>query len=164
MKWMEVNTIEELKSCGKLKDIRQDIKLLLGDKHSITGRGYADILKRILEFREIAKLFVNQDALVSETAQVIDVTLTPLSSNQEITDQIFVSKASEYIFYLTALDGNTRMNYLKIEDKHFTSKKEAKKWRDEISKIIHPDLCHQKEATQAMSELNMLYQLMIGRG
>ena len=35
--------------------------------------------------------------------------------------------------------------------------------RDKISKVIHPDLCHHQKASEAMAQLNDLYNQMVGR-
>ena len=73
----------------------------------------------------------------------------------------FISKASEYIFYLVELDGKERMEKLKVTRKHYSNKKVAKEWRDNIAKEIHPDVCKIKDAEKAIAKLNQLYAGMI---
>ena len=85
---------------------------------------------------------------------------------KEITtpsEQYFISPSIEYIFYLVELDGEIRMNKLNITSKLFKDKKEAKSWRDKISKLIHPDVCPHAKSSEAMMKLNELYQQMTGR-
>lgn len=55
------------------------------------------------------------------------------------------------------------MNKLNITSKLFKDKKEAKSWRDKISKLIHPDVCPHAKSSEAMMKLNELYQQMTGR-
>ena len=55
------------------------------------------------------------------------------------------------------------MKKLGVNASHFSSKKAAKAWREQISKVIHPDFCSHQQATAAMAKLNDLYQQMVGR-
>ena len=73
-----------------------------------------------------------------------------------------MTEACEYIFYLVELDGKLRMDKLGITPTLFSNKKTAKRWRDRISKVIHPDCCHHQRASEAMAELNQLYNQMTG--
>ena len=89
-------------------------------------------------------------------------------SKERVNDRVndsdyFTSLASEYIFYLTELDGQLRMNKLNIKSTHFSDQRQAKSWRDKISKVIHPDLCHHQKASEAMAQLNDLYNQMVWR-
>ena len=77
--------------------------------------------------------------------------------------EYFNSQASEYIFYLTELDGEQRLKKLGVSATHFSSKKAAKTWHNQISKVIHPDVCSHQKAAIAMAKLNDLYQQMVGR-
>ena len=54
------------------------------------------------------------------------------------------------------------MDKLGITPTLFSSQKAAKKWRDKISKAIHPDHCSHEKANEAMAQLNALYHQMTG--
>ena len=82
-------------------------------------------------------------------------------NNNYNDNKYFISKASEYIFYLVELDGKERMEKLKVTRKHYSNKKVAKEWRDNIAKEIHPDVCKIKDAEKAIAKLNQLYSGMI---
>lgn len=71
----------------------------------------------------------------------------------------------KYIWTLCYTDGMTRANLLGITIKHYESKKLAKKWRNEILKMVAPDKNNQsKESNIATSKLNDLYEGMIKDG
>jgi len=43
----------------------------------------------------------------------------------------------------------------------YSDKIAAKRWRDYIVKLIHPDRCKNEKAGEALVELNQLYEDMI---
>ena len=139
MRWLNAKSIEELKQYGSIKLLRQDITEFMGEKHTIKGRSYEEIFKRIVEFKEVSTKLVR------------------LTRND-----YFVSDSDKYIFYLVELDGEDRFNKLQLTDTQFRERKAAKKWRDNIAKVIHPDCCHHPKANEAMNELTMLYDMMKG--
>lgn len=71
------------------------------------------------------------------------------------------SLADQYIHNLVKLDGMKRMEALKITKKHYQKKTIAVKWRNEIAKAIHPDICKNEAAEQAMAKLNELFSSMM---
>ncbi|MGL6104621.1 hypothetical protein [Romboutsia sp.] len=115
MRWINVTSVEELKTLGKFRDITWEIKQDLDEMANISGRNWKVLYDKIVKFREFTRLVTVQ---------------------QQDTDSYFTSKANEYIFYLTELDGEIRMKKLGITKSHFTNKKKSKKWRDKISKQI----------------------------
>lgn len=143
MRWLNVNSVEELKSLGKFREVSREIKEDVGNNIKITGRGWNDIYENIIKFRNVIKKVDNYQ--------------------QKNNDSYFVSPTDEYIFYLTELDGEIRMNKLGITKTHFTNKKKAKQWRDTISKQIHPDVSKHKKSEEAMAKLNSIYSLMVGK-
>ena len=77
------------------------------------------------------------------------------------SNPFFKSADAELIFYLTQADGETRMKKLEVNRKHYTDKKAAKAWRDNLMKIIHPDESKNPFAADAAAEVNRIYEDMI---
>lgn len=69
-------------------------------------------------------------------------------------DGIFTSKTSEYIFYLTKLDGKQRNDLLGITDSHYINKTLAKQWYDSILDYIK--LVGNKEAEDTLVKLYLI--------
>ena len=73
-----------------------------------------------------------------------------------------VPEATESIISsLVNLDGKKRLDALRVTKKHYGKKTLAKTWRNDIAKLIHPDVCAHPLANQAMNQLNNLYESMI---
>lgn len=156
MEWFNVKDLEELKQLGSFNEVRAQIKAEGFNNLHVSGRSWGGLLKSIEDFRK--KIGEIQRLPVNETA---------VSSNKETQpadlSEYFNSQASEYIFYLTELDGESRLKKLGVSATHFSSKKAAKTWHNQISKVIHPDVCSHQKAAIAMAKLNDLYQQMVGR-
>lgn len=156
LEWLKVKDSEELKQLGTFNEVRRQIKLDGGKHIHITGRSWNELIEAISSFKQkLETLKVNEHPSVEV-------------SKERVNDRVnngdyFTSLASEYIFYLTELDGQLRMNKLNIKSTHFSDQRQAKSWRDKISKVIHPDLCHHQKASEAMAQLNDLYNQMVGR-
>ena len=73
----------------------------------------------------------------------------------------FKSKANEYIYYLVELYGEVQKEKLNIKLVHYKSKEKAKKWRDNIIDIIHPNKSTHPDATKAYSVLDEIYREML---
>lgn len=79
----------------------------------------------------------------------------------EENDKYFKSKVHRIVFALVELETESRAQILNITNELYHDKKKAKKWRDNLSKMIHPDICKIDGAVEAMSVLNELYEGMI---
>ena len=148
MIWIDVKNLDELKSLGKFMSVKKEISNDVGENIKITGRSWKDLFNNIIKFKEVV--------------QKINISNINTCNNED-TNEYFTSKANEYIFYLTELDGEIRMKKLGITKSHFSNKNKAKKWRDTISKEIHPDINNHPKSNIAMSKLNDMYSSMIGR-
>lgn len=73
----------------------------------------------------------------------------------------FKSLDAEVIFYLLQLDGEERAYRLNINKIHYGSETAAKRWRDDLMKIIHPDVCKHPLAGQAAAKVNQIYEGMV---
>ncbi|WP_252250813.1 hypothetical protein [Clostridium sp. ZBS13] len=62
------------------------------------------------------------------------------------------------------IDGVKRAKALNITKIQYSNKKATKKWRDNIAKKIHPDICNVKGANKAISKLNQLYNIISQKG
>lgn len=160
--WLNVKSLEELKRLGNFNEIRAEIKNFGGKTIHVSGRSWGELLESIKDFKDVINklnLSDSQDVVVEVTPSASSKSNVFATSNSDY----FIDRASEYIFYLTQLDGESRMNKLGITATHFSSKRKAKTWRDHISKVIHPDVCKHVHASDAMAQLNDLYNQMVGR-
>jgi len=82
-------------------------------------------------------------------------------SNEVEEDKYFKSIKHRYIFALTELDGEIRAKILGITKELYNDKKKAKKWRDKLTVLLHPDVCNIEGAEKAMAKINELYERMI---
>lgn len=76
-------------------------------------------------------------------------------------DKYFKSKKHRYIFALIELDGQSRATILGITKELYNDKDKAKKWRTNLTKLIHPDVCDIDGAETAMAKINDMYERMI---
>ena len=72
----------------------------------------------------------------------------------------FKSKEDEYIFYLVELDGELQQEKLKIDLSLYKDKEKAKKWRNSIITVIHPDASSHPNVNDATAKLNEIYKRM----
>lgn len=164
MEWINVSSIEELKKLGKFREVSNGIKEdVAGTGIKVTGRGWNDLWKSIQNFKDLLRFCPESKVEVqaSETKPKIDQQRELKVNSQDAI--YFTSQAAEYIFYLVELDGEVRVEKLGITSSCFSNKRSAKNWREKISRVIHPDICHHLYASDAMSKLNELYAHMVGR-
>ena len=148
MKWYNVETVEQLKSIGTFREVSKIVKNDCGKIINVKLGSWKNLYNSIIELKQLIHEFegeINEGNI----------------NNNYNDNKYFISKASEYIFYLVELDGKERMEKLKVTRKHYSNKKVAKEWRDNIAKEIHPDVCKIKDAEKAIAKLNQLYSGMI---
>lgn len=75
----------------------------------------------------------------------------------------FKSEADRIIYALLKLDGEQRLKELGVDRSHTKDLQKAKKWRNDLAKIIHPDICNHPEAAEASGKLTKLYEQMTGK-
>ncbi len=117
-----------------------------------------DFIKTLLNNLKIGiqDLSIKKESVISKDFSQID-------ECREYKDY-FNSKESEYIYYLIELDGEIRQKKLNITRILYKDKQKAKKWRDEVIKIIHPDKNSHPNATKSSKILNEIYEEMIKNG
>lgn len=74
----------------------------------------------------------------------------------------FQSEAAELIFYLTQTSGEMRVDRLGITRMHYRNEEVATEWRNNLLKVIHPDVCDHPLAAKATEEVNRFYKDMSG--
>ena len=177
MKWYNIETVEQLKELGKFREVSKIVKSDCGQIINVKLGSWKNLYNSIIQLKELIRGFEgdkdevninrnNNEIDINKSIKKANKDLTKkgkeLENNKENIDNVyFISKASEYIFYLVELDGKERMDKLKVTRKHYSNKKLAKEWRDSIAKEIHPDVCKVKYAERAIAKLNQLYAGMI---
>ena len=143
MKWLDVNSVEELKKLGSFNAVKKEISQDLLDKVNITGRGWDELYSNIVQFK----------ILIESINKVIE--------KENNTSIYFLSTATEYIYYLMELEGDIKIRNLGITKNHYTNKKKAKEWRDKIYITINKE--NHPKSDEALEELDRIYELMIKR-
>ena len=176
MEWLKCDTEEKVlkENYGTLKNLIKSIKIdnkdlfsnyeskdkNIGDMIKITSNSWKGITEKIIIFKEVIKsLNIN---IYGENNAYKNSYLknNEDGKNVEEKENFFKSEEAKIIFYLLEIDGLKRAKALNITRMQYSNKKEAKKWRDNIAKKIHPDICKHKEAARAISKLNQLYEEM----
>ena len=145
MDWLQATTLKELQACGSFKYVRCNIKDRLGKNLNLKARGWKDLLEIVKHLQS----FTYPQAISEE------------NSTSEKTSLYFKSEATRIIYVLMNLDGEQRLKELQITKSHYRDAQKAKEWRNEIVKIIHPDICKHPEAKSATSKLTELFNNMI---
>lgn len=143
MRWLNVNSVEELKGLGNFNNIKKEINEDLLDKVNITGKGWDELYSNIVQFK----------FLIESVNKTMD--------KENNTSIYFSSTAKEYIYYLMELEGDIKIRNLGITKNHYTNKKKAKEWKDKIYKSINKE--DHPKTQEALLELNRIYELMIKR-
>lgn len=151
MKWLHVETIEELKACGSFDELRRQIKDSFGEKISIKFGSWEDLLCAIQEVRHfISKV---NDTILQSKIELPETSRTSL---------YFQSDAARIIYALLELDGEQRLRELGINKSYTKDLEKAKNWRNNIAKKIHPDICKHPNASEASIKLTKIYEQMTG--
>lgn len=154
MEWMAVESVDELKRLGSFKNVYQQVKNDVGELVNVKARGWKGLYEKIIVLQELNEQF-------NEVLNKKKTDVKPQKTN--FIEGYFASEEQEYMYYLLELSGGQRIEKLGISPSHFANKKRAKEWRDAICKKIHPDISKHIKAAEAMSQLNELYNEMIGR-
>lgn len=133
----------ELKDIGKFKILKDTINNLFENVIIIKANSWEKFYNSINNIKLICDLEDKND------------------EKNISNDLYFKGNAEKYIFFLIELDGKERLDKLGISRLHYSKKEVASKWRNNIAKVIHPDVCHHPNAERAMSELNDMYKEMI---
>ena len=83
-----------------------------------------------------------------------------MDSHNTYSNPFFKDLASETIFYLLQMSGEERTDRLHITVMLYKDKSLARRWRDDLMKIVHPDNCKHPMAAQAAAEVTRIYKRM----
>lgn len=75
--------------------------------------------------------------------------------------EYFKSRSDELIFYILELSGKNRNEKLGVKESFYRNKKQGKTWRNKILKEIHPDVCTNERANEAIHAFEQLCELII---
>ena len=152
MKWLQAKTIKELQAYGSFKDVRQRIQNSLGQRFSLKVRSWQELLEAVQRLQ----------SLVSDSS----IQLTQEIQAAVVSDEYslyFNSEEARFIYALVELDGEQRLKELGVNKSYYRDFNKAKKWRNEVAKIIHPDVCKHPKATLAINKLTELFENMVGQ-
>lgn len=163
LNWLKVNSVDELKALGNIKEVRSIIK------HDLIEffNGQKSKEKNICEMIKITSnswsgLYDKICALRNFMSSLNDKDEKKDHGNLEDNIEYFKTEEDEIIFYLLEMEGKSRSEKLGITRGCFRDKEVAKLWRNNIYKKIHPDKTKNKNASKAAAKLNQLYKEMIG--
>lgn len=152
MKWLQAKTLDDLKACGSFNELRQQIKESLGEKLSLKFGSWEDMFCAVQELRD----FVTKACgTISENNDE--------SKETDTNSLYFQSDAARIIYALLELDGEQRLKELGIDKSYTKDLEKAKSWRNNIAKVIHPDVCKHPNASEASIKLTKLYERMTGQ-
>ena len=111
-----------------------------------------DIFDKVMSFMEqLLNLLPKNQVQIKEVKNII--------INHK--DDYFYSEVDRYIFALTELDGKNRQKILGISSLHYSNKEIAKKWKKDMAKKIHPDICNHPKSKEAWEKMDQIYNEMI---
>ncbi len=137
MNWRYCKSVNSLKKLGSFKSVKSKINSDLLNITEIKSRSWDELFYKISHMRAIY-----------------------LSEKPE-NDGDFISTANKYIFILLNTSGRNRLDNLSVTVQHYQDKSVAKKWRNELMKFVHPDICNDSRATSSMKALNEIYTEMV---
>jgi len=146
----EAKTVDELKKIGKLAEIRMVLKAKAAELGIKVNTG-----SWILTFESIQKY----NELAGNKGKVVPSGSVDAGFN----DLYFKSEAAKTIFYLLVMSGEARTDYLGIDERLYEDASAARKWRDRLIKIVHPDNCDHPKAQEAVKEITRIYGRMTKR-
>jgi len=155
-KILAVESLEELKELGKMREIRSTLQEKLGDRLKIRARGWEHLFTAIQQLSG----FIS----VELANQLGDVTKTSLVVHEQEFDAsvpYFKTEADRIIYALLELKGGEQQDKLHITKFCYNNAQHAKKWRNGLAKIIHPDKTDHPKAEEAIQVLQELYEGMI---
>jgi hypothetical protein len=132
----QCTSVQELQSFGKYRAVRKAMQDRIGKSLRHYGRGWKDLYQMLEVIRTLG--------------------------NVQPTAAYFTSEPARYIYALVELDGAYRLKELGILKHHYFNKEKARRWRDQIAKVIHPDVCLHPQASAAFAKLDDLYQEITG--
>lgn len=160
MEWLKAKTFEDFKQLGTFKSVRQQIKTDLGTKLELKVRGWEDLWEAVKNVQELSS-----STLKTLTYDSSDIDTE--NNDNVIEDNVgesslyFKSESARMIYALVELDEKYRLRELGIDISYYRDVEKAKKWRNKVAKIIHPDFCKHPKANLAMNILTDVFNNMV---
>ena len=114
----------------------------------------SDIFDKVISFMEQLLNLLHKNKV--QIKEIKNIVIKP-------RDEYFYSEIDRYIFAFTQLDGKNRQKILGINRLHYGNSEMAKKWKKEMAKKIHPDICKHPKAKEAWDIMNEIYSEMVGK-
>lgn len=176
MEWLNLESESELKKYASNKyekrgfeNLKKQIKKDLGefieslpqdtkecsDMIKITARGWKDLYRKIGVFKDIVYKLTDKEVNIKNKS-------ISECSEEDYNSYYFKSSSDELIFYILELSGKKRNEKLGVKESYYKNSDEAKKWRNNILKKIHPDISNNPNASEAIIRFEQLYELISG--
>ena len=152
MKWLQARTLEDLKAFGSFKEVRQSVKNTLGETLSLKVCSWKELWEAVQRIQSLIC-----DKSIQSTQEHNG------TSSSDKASLYFTSEAARIIYALVELDEEYRLRELGVDRSYYRDSDKAKRWRNELVKIIHPDKCKHPKAPLAISKLTELFENMIGQ-
>lgn len=174
--WININDLNDLLKVGKFTYVRKLIKEDLKDLQerkcpldiniskilNITSNNTNILIGKIKILKNVIRE-IYPDIMIDSSK----VTINTESLINEYESEFFASEAHQLVFYLTSLDGEERMEKLKIYKAYYYDKKLAGQWYHNILNKIHPDKLNGltiKNTEKAIANLKKIYRGMKSEG
>ncbi|WP_297632283.1 hypothetical protein [uncultured Clostridium sp.] len=145
------------------REINSDIDKFLegngldvGPKNSkkIVARGWSELYSKILRIKEF---YLNLQSKNSNE----EIEKKRGENTKTVEIEYFKSRSDELIFYILELSGKNRNEKLGVKESFYRNKRQGKTWRNKILKEIHPDVCTNERANEAIHAFEQLCELII---
>lgn len=133
---VRVTSIDQLKRLGSFREVKQTFQDRLGPGVRVRARSWQGLLEAI-------------------RGTVAGCTPRPERH------AFFASEAARAIFALLHLHGDPQFDMLDITVRHFGDRRLARRWRDHVARLVHPDRCDHPAAARAMAEVSDIYEAML---
>lgn len=151
-KILKIESLEELKELGKMLEIKYEVQEKLGDRIKIRSRSWEELFLAIQQLKNFLNYEINEITPINQRN-------LPMKKDSNI--EYFKTRTDEIIYALIELKGKQRQEKLNITNFCYNNPKYAKKWRNDIVKLIHPDKTKHPKAEEAMTLLQELYEGMV---
>lgn len=151
-KILKAKNLEEFKELGKMLEIKYEVQEKLGDRIKIRSRSWEELFSAIQQLKQLLN-FQSSDTIPNDQLN--------LPSKNDSNIDYFKTRTDEIIYALIELKGKQRQEKLNITNFCYNNAQYAKKWRNDILKLIHPDKTKHPKAEEAVTLLQELYEGMV---
>ncbi|WP_144880455.1 hypothetical protein [Gluconacetobacter diazotrophicus] len=131
------------------------------DTSNLEGLGDLDTVCRMIENELGGGIHINVKSWNDLRTLIDRLIIFPAKAEDEKID-FFKTKADKIIYSLVELDGKNRQKQLGVTPLHYKKKDIASKWKKELSKYLHEDICKHPKSKDAWNKMEQMYKEMIG--